>query len=233
MIRPSLNRTGGAASAVLAALLLAAPSGAHAEIPWTHDVKQARADALRDHQPILLDFWATWCGPCNVMDTEVFSQERVATAMKKVRPVRIDIDRQVDVTRKYDVAGTPTLIVTDALGNELFRHGGLISADQLLGLLAELPADISRINALAASVSRDKGNFAALRDLGEELAAHAFFRASNEHYTRALKTKQGRERAEPRATILQALARNHTALQQPEEAAKILEQYRREFPRVP
>lgn len=229
MIRPSTKRTAGAASAMLT-LLLAAPSSVRAEIPWTHDVKQARADALRNHQPILLDFWATWCGPCNVMDIEVFSQERVAAAMTKVRPVRIDIDRQVDVARKYDVAGTPTLIVTDALGNEIFRHGGIISADQLLGLLAELPADIGRINTLAAAVSRDKGNFDALRNLGEELAAHSFFRASNEHYTRALKTKQGRERAEPRAKILLALARNYTALQQPEEAAKIMARYRREFP---
>jgi thioredoxin 1 len=219
------------ASLLLAVTTWAAPVSA--DVPWITDVQRGKRDGLQTNRPVLLDFWASWCGPCSTMDVEVFSQERVATAMRKIVPVRVDIDRHEDVARTYRVNGTPTLIVTDGHGNELLRHSGLISADRLIAVLEALPQDLSRINALSAAVERDKDDGAALSALGEELRRSGLYVASAEHYRRALKTRAGRQRSELRAAALLALGRNQAVLRDFAAAEKTLAQLLKEFPDHP
>lgn len=233
-----MNRSGWSLVRILTVSVVLAVSTlagvpAFAEVPWVTDVQRARREGLQANRPILLDFWASWCGPCNTMDVEVFSQERVAAAMKKVLPVRVDIDRHPDLARKYDVAGTPVLIVTDGHGNELFRHNGLLDAGRLIAVLDALPAELSTINALAATLARDKDDVAALSALGDELRRHELYVASSAYYRRGLKTRAGRERTGLRAAMLLALGRNQIVLRSYEDASKTLSQLLREFPAHP
>ncbi|MEK6928227.1 MAG: thioredoxin [Nanoarchaeota archaeon] len=79
----------------------------------------------------VLDFWATWCGPCRML-APVF--EEVAKEMKsKVNFGKIDIDGQQELAEKFEVMSIPTLIFLKD-GKIVERIAGLISKDELISL---------------------------------------------------------------------------------------------------
>ena len=221
---------------VMLALALAVvrpAAAAGVTIPWETNLDRARSSALQAHRPVLVEFWAVWCPGCEEMDREVYGDEQVASAMRKVTPARIDIDREPMLARHYEVTATPTLLLMDAYGNELFRFTGTLARDRVLQVLAETPADISRLNTLAGQIAAKKDDFPALAAMGHELRAQAFYRASTRFFTRALDTRDGRQPTEARRQILIASARNALAIRAYAEAARGFVQCLREFPGRP
>jgi thioredoxin-like negative regulator of GroEL len=225
-----LQALAGAAILVMAVLALArsasaAGPAAAGAVPWETSLEKARAASLRTNQAILVEFWAVWCPSCEEMDREVYSDERISAAMRKVTAVRVDIDRQPLIARQYGVTSTPTLMLMDGYGNELFRFTGTLARDRVLQLLDETPADITRLNALSAKIAATRGgDFAALVAMGQELRQAAFYRASSDVYTRALKTREGRRPGEPRAGVLLALAQNAATMRAYGDARKAIDE---------
>jgi thiol-disulfide isomerase/thioredoxin len=207
---------------IIAAAALAAPGArtAFAEIRWETSLDRASAAARESNQPMLIEFWATWCEPCMEMDRDVYSDERIVSAIAKVRPVRVDIDRERAIARKYDITGTPTLVVTDSFGHELFRYAGALPLDRMLKLLDALPGDVRRLNELSTVLAATKNDFAALLEMGRELREIGFYRASNEYYARALKTREGKRPGPERSAVLLAMEQNATELRLFADAAR-------------
>ncbi len=203
------------------------------DIPWRTSVRTASAAAAPMNKPMLIEFWATWCPPCNVMDQQVYPNPMVKEAMTKVLPVRIDVDKQQAVARQYEIAAMPTLIFADSYGNELFRFSGNVSVETMTQLLNELPGDITTINRLTQIIGKDKGNFAALEELGRELRRAKLFRASNRYYDRAIRAWTPADQANRRADILVATGENHLDLKEFREAAERFDRYLQEFKRGP
>jgi thioredoxin 1 len=212
--------------------LLAAPKagGGASAIAWEPSLDRARTSALRTNQALLVEFWAVWCPSCEEMDRSVYSDERVATAMRKVIAARVDIDREPLLARRYQVTSTPTLMLMDGNGTELFRFTGTLSRERVLRLLEETPDDVTRLNALSSKIAANKNDFAALEAMGRELRQQAFYRASSDAYARALDTREGRQRTAARAGILMAMARNAIAVRAYDDAARLLDRLLHEFP---
>src|SRR3954462_4669397 len=100
-----------AGSAWAIAAVLWGGGAAHAEIRWETKLDRPSAAARESNQPLLIEFWAVWCEPRQEMDRDLYASARLEAPMAKVRPVRVDIDRDPGVARKYDISGTPTLVI--------------------------------------------------------------------------------------------------------------------------
>jgi thioredoxin 1 len=77
----------------------------------THKVSDASfdLDVLKSATPVVVDFWAEWCGPCKMIGPAL--EEIAQTLGPKVKIVKINVDENPQTPSKYGVRGIPTLMV--------------------------------------------------------------------------------------------------------------------------
>jgi thioredoxin 1 len=91
-------------------------------------------EVLQSDTPVLVDFWAEWCGPCRMVGPIV---EELATEQAgKLKVVKLNVDDNPDVTRQYRVMSIPTLMVFSG-GDERKRIVGARGKAQLLSEVSE------------------------------------------------------------------------------------------------
>jgi len=90
------------------------------------------AEVIKSDRPVLVDFTATWCGPCKQLAPIV---EKIADDFEgKVKVGKLDIDNAPQTTRKYGVRSVPTVLVFQG-GEKKGQHVGLTTREKLLQLL--------------------------------------------------------------------------------------------------
>lgn len=82
-------------------------------------------EVLQSEKPVLIDFYADWCGPCKMLSPIV---EEVASEREDAKVVKINIDDEQELAIKYGVMSIPTLVVVKN-GEEVNRSVGLVSKE--------------------------------------------------------------------------------------------------------
>jgi thioredoxin-like negative regulator of GroEL len=222
----------GLAISLIVGITRATPASA-ASMRWRGSIPEASADAQPLNRPIMLDFWADWCAPCKVMETEVYTNSDFVEASEQFMAVRINADKEPTIARKYRITALPTLLFTDSYGNELFRYIGAMAARPLTELLRALPHDVTEFNRLNQLLARDKNNFEALKGMGENLRTAGLYRASNNYYERALQHREAKTSPTEKQFILSDMGANYLDVKDGKHAANLFEKCLKEFPTSP
>lgn len=89
-------------------------------------------ELINSETPVLVDFFATWCGPCKVMAPVLKDVAGRIGATAKV--IKVDIDKNQQAAANYNIRGVPTFIIFKG-GKQLWRQSGVVPAEQLIAQL--------------------------------------------------------------------------------------------------
>ena len=95
-----------------------------AGVKWLTSHKDALAQAKKSGKPVLIDFNAVWCGPCHMMENEVFKKASFAPEGKKWVLLKIDVDKHPDLASHYNAESLPMLVALNSKGRIVSRQPG-------------------------------------------------------------------------------------------------------------
>lgn len=91
-------------------------------------------DLITSNIPVLVDFFAEWCGPCKAM--KPILEELKGIKNEKVRIVKVDVDKHKEIAAYYQIQSVPTLMIFKD-GKQLWRQSGVMRANDLSMVLAQ------------------------------------------------------------------------------------------------
>lgn len=86
------------------------------------------SEILNQEKPVLVDFFATWCGPCQTMGP-ILKQVKEELG-ESVKIIKIDVDKNKALATKFQVRGVPTFIIFKN-GKQVWKQAGLITKNEL------------------------------------------------------------------------------------------------------
>jgi len=132
--------------------------------------REAMAKARSENKPIVLDFTASWCAPCQRMIHETFPDEKVAPLLEQFVLIKVDTDEHPALANKYGAVGLPDIRLLSPAGEELRRFRDFQSPDAfssaLDDLLGEVAAQVTGGKLISLSAGEQQLKQAFNRDSG-------------------------------------------------------------------
>jgi len=90
------------------------------------------AEVLQSNLPVLVDFWAPWCGPCRKMAPVV--EEMIAEFASKIKVAKVNVDENQELSIKYNIRGIPSLLLFKD-GKVVGTNVGMVTKSQLIDFI--------------------------------------------------------------------------------------------------
>ncbi len=136
----------------------AAPPHRAPHVPWLEDLAwpEIVQRAREGSRPILIDFYARWCGPCRALDAMVYNEGEVIAELKDVVTFKVDVDkpRYADLKERFGVTRLPTLVWCTPEGDPFARFTGYVTADTFLARVGRWRRDLARERELLARLGK-------------------------------------------------------------------------------
>lgn len=101
-----------------------------------HNITDATFEAETSEGLVLIDFWATWCGPC-LMQAPILEQLSEEIDEDELKIVKIDVDKNPDTAQKFGIMSIPTLLFKKD-GEVVKQVAGVHTKEQIKEIVAEL-----------------------------------------------------------------------------------------------
>ena len=95
------------------------------------NLQNFQSEVLNSEKPVLLDFWAPWCGPCRMVVPVV---DQIAKDREDIKVVKINVDEEQELAAQFQVSGIPTLMVMEN-GEIRKRSVGAKNRKQILAMV--------------------------------------------------------------------------------------------------
>lgn len=97
-------------------------------------MKSSFENLIASDKPVLIDFFATWCGPCQML-TPILKQVKDSLGAR-VSVIKIDVDNNQELASKMGVRGVPTMMLYQN-GQQLWRQSGVLSKEEIIQIILE------------------------------------------------------------------------------------------------
>ncbi len=170
--------------------LLVAGAPASKGIHWQRDFDAAQRAARRDEKPLMVDFFAAWCGWCKHLDQSTYVDPEVVRLSKDFVAVKVDTEgrsREIALATRYGVSSLPTIVFLSPAGNVLLRVDGFQAPGVFPETMLRARDLAQRVTALEKSLASNADDAAALTLLGQHLFEREDAKRSREMLQRAIK----------------------------------------------
>jgi thioredoxin 1 len=89
---------------------------------------------IQSDKPVLIDFFATWCGPCKILGPIL--KEVKDTLGDRISILKIDVDKNQQIAAQYQVRGVPTMILFQN-SKQLWRQSGVLNKEDIIKIILE------------------------------------------------------------------------------------------------
>ncbi len=190
----------------LALVLLLGNTAPAPGIRWERQFDQALKKARASHKPVLVDFWAEWCGWCHRLDKTTYVDPVVTRQGEDFVAVKVNTEggpREVEIAARYDVSSLPTILFLTPYGRQVARLNGFQGPGEFPRTMERAKEQAQKLMAWEADLERNPKDAAALAGLGVHLYEQEFYyEESRDLLYKATRVDADRPAAERRQTRL-------------------------------
>ena len=202
-------------AAATLALLVAGGPPKSPEIHWVRQFDAALKRAQTVKKPMLVDFWAEWCGWCHRLDQTTYVDPVVVKMSEDFVPVKVNTEgspREVAVARRYEVSSLPTIAFLSPQGRLILRLSGFQGPGQFPHAIEVAKERAVKIIAWEDDLEHNPKDAEALASLGAHLFEQEVYEESRDFLVRAVKADRERpvdERKRTRMLLVIVHKYNH------------------------